>query len=249
MEALLGSLVAAAILAAVYVVWGRVDEEGPVARTLSRRRWVSAAAGVSVAYVFVDLLPELATQQDAIVKAAGGEELLFPEQRLYALALLSFVVLYGLDHMVLRGREGGGERSREEAGDGVYWLHILGFAAYSALIGYILVERGERGAMSLAAYTFAMALHFFLVGHSLEEEHGETYRRSGRWILAASVLVGWLIGVAVPVSEVTFARLFAILGGGVVITSLRAELPDDRRGRFWPFVSGAVAYAVLLLFA
>jgi hypothetical protein len=39
------------------------------------------------------------------------------------------------------------------------------------------------------------------------------------------------------------------LAGGVVITSLRAELPDERRGRFWPFCFAAVAFSALLMFA
>ena len=41
-----------------------------------------------------------------------------------------------------------------------------------------------------------------------------------------------------PLPEVLLARLFAVLAGGVVITSLGAELPDDREGRFWPFCLG-----------
>jgi hypothetical protein len=48
---------------------------------------------------------------------------------------------------------------------------------------------------------------------------------------------------------VVFARLFAVLAGGVVITSLKAELPGEREGRFWPFCLGAAAYAVLLFLA
>jgi hypothetical protein len=68
-------------------------------------------------------------------------------------------------------------------------------------------------------------------------------------LLAASVLLGWLIGVALPLSEVAVARLFAVLAGGVVITSLRAELPDERTGRFWPFCIGAILFAGFLLVA
>ena len=119
--------------------------------------------------------------------------------------------------------------------------------AYSALIGYLLVERAERGALPLVVYTFAMAVHFLIVDHSLDEEHGRAYGPRGRWLLAASVLVGWFIGVATPLSEVVVARLFAILAGGVVITSLRAELPDDREGRFWPFCIGAVIFAGVMI--
>jgi hypothetical protein len=102
---------------------------------------------------------------------------------------------------------------------------------------------------SLAIYTAAMALHFVIVNHALAEEHGGAYRRRGHWWLAASVLAGWVAGVVLPLSEVAFARLFAVLAGGVVLTSLRSELPDDRRGRFWWFCLAALAFAALLLLA
>ena len=112
-----------------------------------------------------------------------------------------------------------------------------------------MIERAERGVLPLIAYTFAMTVHFLLVDHSLAEEHGRAYGPRGRWLLAASVLAGWLIGVMAPLSEVAVARLFAVLAGGVVITSLRADLPDDREGRFWPFCLGAVIFAGVLILA
>jgi hypothetical protein len=94
-----------------------------------------------------------------------------------------------------------------------------------------------------------MAVHFLIVNHSLAEEHGQAYRRGGHWLLAAGVIAGWLAGTRAPMSEVTFARMFALLAGGVVITSLRAELPDEREGRFWPFCLGAIVFALLLMVA
>lgn len=42
------------------------------------------------------------------------------------------------------------------------------------------------------------------------------------------------------------ARLFAVLAGGVVVTSLGAELPGEHQGRFLPFVLGALAFTALL---
>jgi hypothetical protein len=244
----LASLGAALVLALVYALGAWLDERGAVEGVWARRRWVSVAAGVSVAYVFVDVLPELGAQHLKFREAAG-DGLLFAEQRIYVLTLLAFVVLYGLEHMVLAS----GERRRGAAeagsGDAVYWLHLGGFAAYSGLIGYLLVERAERGALALAVYGVAMALHFLIVDHSLREEHGRVYHRAGRGVLAAGVLAGWLVGATTPLSEMVFARLFAVLAGGVVITSLKAELPREREGRFWPFCLGAAAYAVLLVLA
>jgi hypothetical protein len=245
MEIPFGSLGAAVLLALMYPLGGRLQARGAGAAVWGRRRWVSAAAGVSVAYVFVDILPELAAQHGAFLQAVG-HGVLFAEQRIYVLALLAFVTLYGLEHIVLASRER--DRAGETAvGGAVYWLHLAGFAAYSGLIGYLLVERAERGPVALAVYAFAMALHFLILDHALREGHGRFYGRTGRSVLAASVLLGWLVGARTPLSDVAFARLFALLAGGVVITTVTAELPGERRGRFWPFCLGAVGFATLLL--
>jgi hypothetical protein len=248
MEIPVGSLAVAVVFAGVYLAGGWLAPSA-VERFWSRNSHISAAAGISVAYIFVDVLPELEFQREVVVKAAESAELLFAEQRIYLLTLLSFVVIYGLEHMVLVTRDG--RRATVAAGnaDLVYWIQLAGYAAYSALIGYLVVDRAERGALALGVYAFAMAVHFLIVDHALTEEHGSAYAPRGRWLLAASVLVGWSSAVATPLSEVLVARLFAVLAGGVVITSLRAELPDDREGRFWPFCLGAVMFAVFLIFA
>jgi hypothetical protein len=249
MDIPLASLAAALVFAGAYLVGGRLGASEEAERFWMRRRYLSAAAGISVAYIFVDVLPELEFHRQVVVKAAEGAELLFAEQRIYLLALLSVVVVYGLEHMVLVSRESRRKSVAAGEADAVYWVQLAGYAAYSALIGYLVVERGERGGLALGVYAFAMAVHFLIVDHALTEEHGPAYAPRGRRLLAASVLVGWFVGVATPLSELLVARLFAVLAGGVVITSLRAELPDDREGRFWPFCLGAVIFALFLVFS
>jgi hypothetical protein len=243
------SLTAAVVFAGAYLAGGRFGSSSEGERFWARRRYISAAAGISTAYIFIDVLPELELQRQVVVDAAAGAQLLFAEQRIYLLALLSFVVMYGLEHMVLVTRERRSKSIMSARGDAVYWLQLAGYAAYSALIGYLVVERAERGALALVVYAFAMAVHFLIVDHSLSETHGRMYQWRGRAVLASSVMIGWLIGSAAPQSEAVVARLFAILAGGVVITSLRAELPDEREGRFWPFCLGAVVYAGVLVLA
>ena len=244
----LAPFIAAVVLAGVYALGAGAGEarsppgfgsaaDGSPRRLASRSR--TSSSGV---------LPELASQNEALRQAAAGESF-FDEQRIYLLALLSFVVMYGIEHIVLSRHEQRREAVARKERDAVYRLHLAGFAAYSGLIGYLLVERAERGHAALAVYAFAMAIHFVVVNHALAEEHDDVYRRHGHWVLAASVVAGWALGTTAVLSEAAFARLFALLAGGVVITSLRAELPDDRHGRFWPFCLGAVIFAVVLLFA
>jgi hypothetical protein len=248
MDVRLGPLLAALVLTGVYALRVGAGSGELAERIWTRRRWVSAAAGVSVAYVFVDVLPELAVQSEAMREVAG-ESAWFVEQGVYFLALLSFVVMYGIEHIVLSQRRHCQGRGATHQRDAVYWLHLVGFAAYSMLIAYLLIERAERGMLSLTLYALAMAVHFVVVNHALAEEHGEVYRRNGHWVLALAVLAGWGLGSVVEIGEIALARLFALLAGGVVITSLKAELPDEREGRFWPFCIAAMLFALVLVLA
>jgi hypothetical protein len=68
-------------------------------------------------------------------------------------------------------------------------------------------------------------------------------------VLALAVMAGWGLGSVVEIGQIAFARLFALLAGGVVITSLKAELPDEREGRFWPFCIAAMLFALVLVLA
>jgi hypothetical protein len=247
--ALTASLVAALSLAAAQVLALPLLDRIATLSEQVRRRLLSASAGMSVAYVFIDVLPELGVQHRRVLEAAGPEALLFAEQRVYVVALLSFVVFYGLDSIVLapRAHDGAPAASRDEAR--LFPLYVAAFAGYTVLIGHLLVERAAEGGSALWTYTLAMAVHFCIVAHAITERFREPYSRWGRWVLAAAVLAGWAVGVATHLSEVTFARIFAVLAGGVVITSVQRELSGESHGHFWPFVLGAIGFALVLMSA
>jgi hypothetical protein len=246
MSSAIDSLLAAFVLAGVFIAGNLSHSAAATERFWTSRRYVSAAAGISVAYIFVDVLPELELQRRIVAGSAGGADLLFTEKGLYLLALASFVVFYGLEHMVLV-RRARASVNVTSTFDPTYITQLTGYIAYSTLIGYLLDERADRGTLPLVIYTFAMAVHFLVVDHALDDEHHDRYAPLGRWLLAASIVVGWFISTGMPLSELQVARLFAVLAGGVVITSLRAELPDDRNGRFWPFCLSALSFAGVLI--
>jgi hypothetical protein len=129
----------------------------------------------------------------------------------------------------------------------VFWIHIGSFAVYNLLICYLLLHREEAGLWPLVLYSVAMALHFVTNDFGLREEHRQRYDALGRWPLAAAVLLGWLIGIAVEMPTALIAVPFAFLAGGVVLNVLKEELPEERESRFLPFAAGSACYAILLL--
>jgi hypothetical protein len=212
-----------------------------------RSIWLSFASGVSVAYVFVHILPELSKAQETVTGAVG-EALAFLEHHVYLLALLGLAVFYGLERVALVSRQ-----RNQKAGKGdvtqarVFWLHVVSCALYNALIGYLLLHREEPGVLSLFFFFLAMAFHFVVNDFGLRENHKHVYHKLGRWILAAAIILGWAIGVGSELSKAAIALLFAFLAGGIILNILKEELPEERQSRFWAFALGAGIYAVLLL--
>jgi hypothetical protein len=220
-----------------------------------RSIWLSIAGGVSVAYVFVHLLPELAQGQrdissEVAVRAA--------ERHVYLIALFGLLVFYGLDRLakVARSKRAGvtvadGRRSDEEppvdAGPKVFWIHMASFGIYNALIGYLLLHREQMTRVSLGFFVVAMALHFLVTDYGLNEDHKQLYRRFGWWVLCAALGVGWLVGTQLSVNKAAIAAVTAFVGGGVVLNILKEEVPSERQSRFWAFALGAVVYSALLL--
>ncbi len=253
MDLTLLAAVGAGVLALVHVIAPRLHFlRGP-----PRSIWLSVAGGVSVAYVFVHLLPELAVGQRAI---SGHVAIGAIERHVYLVALTGLLVFYGLDRLAKRSRtrrEGRmvasgrapSDRVAADASARVFWLHIASFALYNLLIGYLLLHREEQSATSLVFYIVAIALHLLVVDFGLEADHRGLYRKRARWLLAMAIVAGWLMGRWLPVDEAVVAALLAFVGGGVILTVLKEEVPSEQQSRFWSFALGAIVYSALLLAA
>jgi hypothetical protein len=231
---------AALALAVVFVLGGRLRPLHIFAH--ERRSLISFAAGASAAYVFVRLMPELAGVRDAFLRDAVFR-LSFEGKEIYVLALVGFLVFYGLDHWRKRVDSGVGSGHRHLG----FALHIGGFAAYSALVGYLLVDNLDESARSTALYALAMALHFLTVDYTLRREHGPLYQSYGRFLLAGACVTGWAAGLLVSLPAGFLGPMMAFLSGAVIMNSTITELPAERDGRFLPFLVGGILYSLLLL--
>ena len=234
------TLLAAVALMLVHLLAGRLHALGE----LPRSRWLSVAGGVAVAYVFIHLLPELAHGQKVMEDSEAGL-LSYLEHHVYLLALAGLACFYGLERLVKTHRRKIDDQA--ESHPGVFWLHIGAFSAYNGLIGYLLVHRKSDDAIELLLYSAALALHFLVNDVALQSDHRRLYNRSGRWILAASVLAGWTLGIVMQLSELALSALTSFIAGAIVLNVLKEELPEERNSRFSAFLLGAGSYTVLLL--
>ena len=236
------TLLAALLFATIFIFGWRLH------RARTPRAVLSLGAGATASYVFVRMLPELDEAKTAFVAESAGRALPAPELRVYTAALLGFIVFYGLENLVAWARERPRSREqRREWSNPVFLLHVGGFALYAWLVTYLMVHGISETPLPIALYAIAMGLHFIGVDHSLQREHGATYMRVGRFVLAAAALAGWSVAMLTEISRAAIITSLALISGGVVMNSMVMELPTEKEGRFWPFAVGAAAYTGLLL--
>lgn len=209
--------------------------------------WVSIAGGVSIAYIFLDILPELSKAQ-AEVEHSSLPFLAYLEDHVYILALAGLAIFYGLEKLALKSRS---HHYRTTGNDhthpGIFWIHVGSFSLYNGILGLLLWEAENHGLIACLLLFFALALHFFVNDIGLREHHKQAYDRFGRWILATAILLGWALGHRFHGNAAAVAVIWALVAGGVILNVLKEELPSEQESHFGMFIAGAACYSVLLL--
>lgn len=230
---------AAVLLAATFVVGERTHILG---RLLTPRSLTSFGGGMAAAYVFLHVMPELHGARHAFTEAAAMA-LPYEGKAIYYLALAGFLSFYGIRHFHTRqlsAREGKPDRLD-------FQIQIGGFAAYAWLMGYLLLRGLEAHHAAIELYAVAMGFHCVAINRELSHEYGDDYYRSGRFILAGMALAGWASAALLDLPASLIPLLLAFLSGAVIMNSLILELPTEKDGRFWPFITGGLLYGLILL--
>ena len=210
-----------------------------------RNVWLSASGGLSVAFVFLYLLPELAARQDDIEQSALQASLSFLDHHVYLLALTGMTTFYGLERIAKTTRNRHKRTQAEnDQNERVFWAHLASFSIYNLVIGYMVVNE-PTSVWSLALFVVAMALHFLVIDFSFREHYHNVYHDKGRWFLSGAVMTGWAAGIFIEIPDLAMNVATAFIAGGIILNALKEELPEERQSRFWPFLLGAALYSTV----
>jgi hypothetical protein len=208
----------------------------------SHRAVISFGAGMSAAYVFVHLMPELAEARQVFAESISSV-VRYEGMSVYLCALLGFLLFYGLETLRTQ-REGTSEA--EEDGRNLR-LHVVGFVGYVGLMAYLAMRAPEETPTSQALYAIAIFAHLLGVNQEFRLEHGSLYGLRARLMLAGAAIAGWLIALAIELPRQVSTLLLAFISGAVIMNSMIMELPSEKEGRFVPFLAGAIIYGLILI--
>lgn len=242
----IGPSAAALVFSAIFLLGSHVLIPEAIRR--HRRRILSFGAGVTIAYVFVHLLPELEAAREALGHNEARMALPVFSLRVYLAALVGFMAFYALKQMIAKahrpadaGAAHGGEGRFRRA------VHAAGFLAYVWLAGYLAVRSFEEGATPVALYAAALGLHFLSLDYTFMHEYGPWYGRKVRYVFALAPLAGWAVGIFVEFSPFFAAALLGFLSGGIILNAMVSELPKENEARPLAFLLGGALYTALLV--
>ncbi len=241
----LTTLGVALLFAAIFLFGGRAayrpGQKG-------RRRFLSFAAGISVSYVFVHVLPALHAIRALHTQSPADFYMVFPEYSVYLWTMAGFMVFDGLETMAARPRQGPETRAGDGASKAPWhpWVHISGFAVYAWLLTYLMVWTG-KSTLALCLFAVAMGMHIFPITCTLSSHYHAVYDRCGAFLLALACLAGWASSLALDIPRPILLNVVAVVAGGVIVNVAIAELPKEKESRYWYFLAGAAAYTALLL--
>ena len=207
-----------------------------------QQRWASVGGGAGLAYVFIHLLPELASGGSELSDVRGLIDYVpapLVEALLFLVALGGVLVVFSLNVLM---------KQSEGAPPYAVWLQLFNFAAINYLYAYSLPSLITTGVGYGVLFTVAISAHVLLMDRYAAEHHPHRFRRRNRWIGSAALVLGLLHAfVFHPVDALTLATATAFLGGGLLMGVFRDELPDLQQARLPWLLAGCGGMGALLL--
>ena len=195
---------------------------------LSSARFLSIASGISLAYVFVELLPEIELG-GAVLKKTVGDVLPRLETHTYIIALLGILFYYGVSTKKMLAKYN--------------WLHITGYLFFNFLIGASLADDSDPTIQPIFLYTIAIGLHYFIRDHLSDISNSPNILRA----LIASLFVGYGFSSYYDIPDAIVAIGISFSAGGILLNVFHYELPKKNKNNYPWFLMGALFYTVLIL--
>jgi hypothetical protein len=232
-----GSLIGLLLIACAILFAGRAFASDNIRGPL-----LDALTGVAVAYAFIDVFPHLASMQSKLELDYVSGVFAYLAHHVYLMALLGFIVYLGVKNSLLEDAEADRHAHSRRL------VLVSSFCIYTFLIGYMLSEQPTHRLEPSILFAIAMAAHLLGLNYENRRLNPSAYDQYFRFLLVASVIAGWLVGVFFEMSDAAYALWFAYLAGGIVSAGVATELPRVKtRGAFISFVIGAILFSALIL--
>ena len=187
-------------------------------------RQAAFGGGLSVAYVFLHLIPSL----DASDEVVGP--------RIYFVALLGFIVFYGLDVFF---------QPPKHTHPTKYHAYLWVFFLYDGLLVFTLGLELPPTPILTAVFAVSLAADVLNTDLELQGEYGARFVKSGRWVLLAGVASGYALSLVRRPHPFVVDILTAALAGFMMFHTANEVFPVSKNQKFPAFLGGILMFWLL----
>lgn len=198
---------------------------------LKHYRIISFAAGISIAYLFLDLLPQ--TYEAAV----------YLKQLVFVFLLLGFAIFHLAEKFAYQHSD------QDKLARELKEIHSISFFGYYFLVGIVLRDKIQISILEGSLFMIPIALHAGLSTASLARIHGEIRESfSLKTTLSLSTLLGVIFAILIQVPVVLNNILISFIAGILLYIIVKEFLPEKKKGQPLFFVIGLALFFVFYVF-
>jgi len=198
---------------------------------LKEYRLISFAAGISISYLFLDLLPH--TYEAAI----------HLNEWIFVFLLLGFSLFHLMEKFIYKHAD------QDKLARELKEIHSVTFFVYYFLIGIVLKDKLQTSFFDGIFFLIPVSLHAALSTASLSRIHGEI--RESMWIkliLSFSTFLGVLFAILFLIPIVINNILISLIAGILLYIIIKEFLPEKEKGQPMFFVLGILMFLTIYIF-
>ncbi len=189
---------------------------------------ISFASGISIGYLFLDLLPHT---YDAAEHLKGG---------VFFFLLMGFALVHLVEKYFYQHAEASKLRKEFKS------VHSVTFFIYYFLAGFVVVELVQKSVLEGILFVFPVTLHAGLSSASLSEIHGRF--KPTLWervLLSLATPAGVLLAFTFPLPIVLQNITISGIAGVLLYVFVKEFLPEKEKGQPMFFILGLIMFFVL----
>ena len=194
-----------------------------------KQRLVSFAAGVSVAYFFLHLFPQL------YLSILGAKQSL--QQLTFFSMLFGFVIYHVVEKWIYQ------HAKRDEIKKEIELEHAFTLFFYHIAIGIVFVSIIRANVMSGLLYFIPLSLHVIINAFPYSPRFRKT---AVKLFFTSAPAVGAAFAILVPIPTFINIILLGIVAGILLFVEAREIMPKKRSERVLFFIAGVVTFAVII---
>ncbi|CUH53161.1 hypothetical protein J7382_15680 [Shimia sp. R11_0] len=196
-------------------------------------RWLlDFSSGIGLGYAFLYLLPKIAVMTQEVAVQYPDFGAIF-EHQLYMYLMAGFLIYYLVDF----------KQHDNRPARFALTLNAVSFATYNVLIGITITHFESDFTTAYAVAVFVFSIHLFGVNSFLHREYPKDFARWMAPLFMTGMYLGCILGNHIEKGHHYQSVATAVVGGIIIILSIRLKLPPRARVNVVAFLIGVACAA------